>query len=188
MKIIRHTTALIFCLIAHSSSAQADEACARETNPQKKAACIKIDHGKRSANKDNVKFTHQLLTKGDALFKKRKYYQASRAYDLANTYIPSPYAYLRESESLFLAYVTASGFEDGNGKSTGQCLRPERFIDMADDTFAKIHQAGPVISPAYLADAEKRINCLEGLATQYRAVKTGCVDITRLQACMGVKK
>lgn len=172
MKVIILTTSLVLCSVDYVATAKADETCARETNPTAKAACVKADHEKRAADKENIKLTGQLLARGDLFYKKGKYYQASHAYDLANFYIPSPYAYLREAESLFPAYAGATGFEDEAGKSTGQCLLPARFIDMTDDTlqryykvgvaFAKIHHFGPVISSTSLAEAEQRIGCLEG--------------------------
>jgi hypothetical protein len=88
--------------------------------------------------------------------------------------------------------------QDKDGKSTGSCLLPSRFVGVVDNTLlqeykvgvelAKIHQYGPAVSPAYLAQAEKRISCLEALATQYRGAKTACVDISKLKACMDIAK
>lgn len=186
------------CVAGYVANVQADESCAVEENPKKKAACLKVDFEKRLGNKDNLKFTRQLLREGDKHFKQKNYYRASRSYDLSTMYLPSSYAYLRESESLFIAYVTASGFEDENGKSTGRCLLPARFVDMTDDTLqryykvgvelSKIHHFGPTVSPSYLALSEKRISCLEGVAAHYRSAKTGCVDITKLKSCMGLIK
>jgi hypothetical protein len=198
MKTIIQFTVLSLCVFGYIASAQADESCAIEENPKKKAACIKAEFEKRLGNKDNIKFTRELLRKGDDLYNKKNYYKASRAYDLSRMYLPTSYAYLRESESLFFAYASSKKFEDENAKSTGSCLQPARFVEVVDDTLqtgykvgvelAKIHSYGPTVTPAYLAEIDKRISCLEAMATQYRDAKTGCVDIAKLKACMGVKK
>jgi hypothetical protein len=177
---------------------QAMNECTVEQNPMKKAVCVKADYDAHKSRKDSARFTNNFLHEGNNHYSKQRYYKAYRAYDFSTAYLPSSYAYLRASESLFLAYANSKNFEDDNAKSTGSCLLPHRFTAMTDDTLqqyykvgvelAKIHQYGPIVSPAYLAETEKRISCLEAMATQYRHEKTGCVDIAKLKACMGVKK
>ena len=190
--------AIVSCFFTSIAFGQAMHECATEQNPKKKAACAKADYDSHKNRKDSAKFTGNFLREGDNHYNKQRYYKAYRAYDLSTAYLPSPYAYLRAAESLFLAYANAKSFEDENAKSTGACLLPRRFTAMTDDTLqqyykpgielAKIHQYGPIVSPAYLAEAAQRISCLEGMATQYRHEKNGCVDVAKLTACMGVKK
>ncbi len=189
---------ILSCLCTNVAFGQAMNECTIEQNPKKKAVCVKADYDAHIGRKDSTKFTRDFLHEGDNHYSKQRYYKAYRAYDLSTAYLPSPYAYLRASESLFLAYANSKNFEDDNAKSTGHCLLPARFVDMTDDTLqqyykvgielAKIHRYGPPVTTAYLAEAEKRINCLEAMAAQYRAAKTGCVDVAKLQACMDVKK
>jgi hypothetical protein len=50
----------------------------------------------------------------------------------------------------------------------------------------KILKAGPPVSPAMIADAEKKSQCLTALADQYRNVTTGCVDLAKIRTCMGI--
>ncbi len=165
---------------------------------QKKPNASSKDLRNGKNNKEYIKITKNLLQDGDRQFNKHRYSKAFDAYSLSNAYIPTPYAFLRESEAIFFSYMYAKRFYDDNAKSTGSCLQPASFVWAADSTLqkyykvgfelAKIHQYGPAVSAEYLAEAEKRISCLEALVTEYKPVKTGCVDVSKLKACMAVKK
>lgn len=198
MKLSNFIIAAFACVLVSIAHAQTKGNCSGELPPPQKAKCIKQDFEAWKDDREFIKLTKELLQQGDTHYRKRRYYKAYRAYDLANAYLPSPYAYLHASESIFIAYVNAKHFEDDNAKSTGTCLLPSRFVWVVDEILqkdykvgvelAKIHRYGPPVSPAYLAEAEKRISCLEAMATQYRTAKTGCVDVAKIKACMGVKK
>ncbi len=180
------------------ANAQTAEYCSGKIPPPERAKCHKQAFEAHKNNKEFIKFNKQFLQEGDELYRKRRYYKAYRAYDYANAYLPSPYGYLHAAEAVFLSYVHATHFEDDDAKSTSSCLQPSSFVGVVDNTLlqeykvgvelAKIHKYGPAVSPAYLAQTEKRISCLEAMATQYRGAKTGCVDISKLKACMGITK
>ncbi len=188
---------LACCAMANAQVLSLDYCSGRLPAPEK-AKCIKQRFEERKNDKEYIKITKKLLQGGDKHYRKRSYYKAYRDYDLANAYLATPYAYLRGSEAVFFSYMYSKHFEDDNAKSTGSCLLPSSFVWVVDDTLqkdykvglelVKIHQYGPAVSPEYLAEAEKRISCLDAMATQYRNVKTGCVDIGKLKACMAVKK
>ena len=189
--------AAAFFAIAFPIEAHESMECKERSNPQKKAICFKQHFDIYKNNKEFIKSTREELRVGDENYMKKRFYEAYRAYDLSNMFLPSPYAFLRGSEAVFIDYATASHFEDDAKKIPTTCMPTADFVDFTDHTLfnykvgvelAKIHHYGPSVTPAYLADSEKRISCLEGMATQYRNEKTGCVDVGKLQACMGVKK
>ena len=187
-----------FILLSSHSYAQYSEECILSINPKKRAQCQKQHFEKFKNDKEFIKRTAEILRAADKSFKRGQYHKAYRYYDTAQDYLPSSYGLLRRSDSVMLTYVTVSQFNDGNGNATGSCLLPSRFIEVVDDNLqmgykqgvelAKIHSYGPTVTPAYLAEIDKRISCLEAMATQYRDAKTGCVDIAKLKVCMGVKK
>ncbi len=189
----------ILCIFTTPYSyAQYSDECIVSTIPRKRAECKKQHFEKFKKNKGFIRKTPEILHEADSLFERGLYYKAYRTYDTANDYLPSSYGLLRASDALFLSYATANHFEDDNGKSTGSCLQPSNFVEVVDSTLqkgykvglelAKIHHYGPTVTLANLAEAEKRISCLEAMATKYRNEKTVCVDIAKLQTCMGVKK
>ena len=189
---------IAFILLSSHSYAQYSEECILSTDPKKRAQCQKEDYEKFKNNKEFIKTTPEILRAADRAFKRGQYYKAYRYYDTAQTYLPSSYGLLRRSDAVMMTYVKTSNFHDGFGKATGSCLLPSRFVEVVDDELqtgykqavelAKIHSYGPPVTPAYLAEIDKRISCLEAMATQYRDAKTGCVDIAKLKVCMGVKK
>ncbi len=198
MKLAYFFIATLACCAIANAQVLSLEYCIGELPAPQKAKCFKQDFEERKNDKEYIKITKKLLQDGDRQFSKRRYSKAYKAYDLANAYLPTPYAYLRGSEAVFFSFVYAKHFYDDNAKSTGSCLQPVGFVWSVDETLrqdykvgfelAKIHQYGPAVSPEYLAEAEKRISCLEALVTEYRPVKTGCVDVSKLKACMVVKK
>ncbi len=190
--------AVSFILISSHSYAQYSDECIESTNPKKRAQCQKQHFEKFKNDREFTKKTPEILRAADSAFKRGLYHKAYRYYDTAQDYLPSSYGLLRRSDAAMLTYVTARTFHDGFGKATGSCLLPSRFVEVVDDTLqkgykqavelAKIHHYGPTVTPAYLAEIDKRISCLEAMATQYRDAKTGCVDVAKLKVCMGVKK
>ena len=189
---------IAFILISSHSYAQYSEECILSKNPKKRAQCEKQHFEKFKNDREFTKTTPEILRAADRAFKRGLYHKAYRYYETARTYLPSSYGLLRGADAAMMSYVTASHFDDGNGNATGSCLLPSRFNEVVDNTLqmeyktgvelAKIHHYGPTVTPAYLAEIDKRISCLEAMATQYRDAKTGCVDIAKLKACMGVKK
>ena len=189
---------IAFILLSSHSHAQYSDECIESTNPKKRAQCEKQHFEKFKNNKEFIKRTPEILRAADRAFKRGQYYNAYRYYDTAQDYLPTSYGLLRGADAVMLTWVTESHFDDGNGKATGSCFLPSRFVEVVDKTLlkgykqgvelAKIHHYGPTVTPAYLAEIDKRISCFEAMAIQYRDAKTVCVDVAKIKACMGVKK
>ncbi len=198
MKLAHFIITSLACAWPFIAHAQRDSKCSGELPLPQTVQCIKQDFEKWKNDKEFIGHNKKFLQQGDKHYRKRRYSKAYEAYGYANVYLATPYAYLRASEAAFLSFLDGKPFEDKDGKSTGSCLQPARFVWVVDDVvqqyykvgveLAKIHQYGPAVSPAYLAQSEKRISCLEGMATQYRGAKTGCVDISKLKTCMDITK
>ncbi len=165
--------------------------------PKENVICIKNDYEKMVKNlPDVIALGPKLIKDGDRYFKKKNYFKAFKAYDLAYSNMPNAYSYLRKGDVIFLSVATGTDFRDENGKATGACLLPGKFVWTVDGAVMeeyqtgielyKILKAGPPVSDAMLADAQKKSQCLTALADQYRQVKTGCVDLAKVRSCMGI--
>ena len=171
--------------------------CSHTLPPKENVTCIKQKY-ERMIKKwpDTIGRANKLIKDGDVYFKKKNYFKAFKAYDLAYSNMPNAYSYLRKGDVIFLSIATEPDFRDENGKSTGACLLPSEFVWTVERgvmsgyqtgiELYKILKAGPPVSDAMLADAQKKSQCLTALAHQYRQVKTGCVDLAKVRTCMGI--
>ncbi len=187
-----------FCLSSGALHAAPVVDCNKtHPSPKERAVCISRQYQKTAKHyRELLGYAQDLIREGDKFFAAKQYSKAYEAYELSSDNAGTAYARLQAGEAGLLGYATATEFFDEKGKSTGTCLLPAFFAEDVDGDLynkylvgielAKISKAGRPISKARLADAEHKAACMQALADEYRGKKTGCMDMSKARACMGL--